>query len=67
MFFDDVTRKKKLWIIGSTIRERNKKNTKYYVGDYSEVSFFPLINVIAQFFIKGISSNLGELYFHTLL
>ena len=32
-----------------------------------EVSFFPLIKVIPQFFIKGISSSLRELYFHTLL
>ena len=32
-----------------------------------KVSFFPLIKEIPQFVIKGISSNLRELYFHILL
>ena len=33
-YFADVTRKKKAVDKGSTIRERDKKNAKDYVGDY---------------------------------
>ena len=42
VYFDDVTReerkeyeKRKQVLIGSRIRERDKKNAEYYVGDYS--------------------------------
>ena len=34
LFFDEVTRKKKAVEKVSTIWERDKKNVKYYVGDY---------------------------------
>ena len=36
-YFDDVTKKKeKAVLISSRIRERDKKNAEYYVGDYSK-------------------------------
>ena len=38
-YFADVTRKKKAVDKGSTIRERDKKNAKYYVGDYYSRAF----------------------------
>ena len=31
---DDITNRKLLYITVSTIQERDKKNAKYYVGDY---------------------------------
>ena len=32
--------KAELFVIGSRIRERDKKNTEYYVGDYCSYEYF---------------------------
>ena len=71
---DDITPEE----LGNTMKSKAVKDTapgpdgipcSVYVKllRQPERSFFPLIKVIPQFFIKVISLNIRELYFHTLL